>query len=185
MTDHRFLAILGEARPEHPDARSAAPFSMQRCQRIYYPYDWYLFRYRASTWLGATTSLISCLVDARTGVCATADPFRLEDRTAGDAWMLNRREDRDATLALARRYADHVVRQKHKALVLPRVDIVESRQVYKPFWVAVCDPGSDTAQTMLIDGVTGEYCALTACKHRATQPRSETAHAAHEAESAG
>ena len=185
MTDQPFLAIQGKALPEHPGIQAAVPFSMQSCQRIYYPYDWYLFRYRASTWLGATTSLISCLVDARTGVCATADPFCLEDRTAGDAWMLDRREDRDATLALARRYADHVVRQKHKALVLPRVDIVESRPVYKPFWVADCDPGSGAAQTMLIDGVTGDYCALAAREHWATKPRSETANAVQEAESAG
>ena len=163
MNDCQFLAIRGGIRPEQPGTRAASagfPFPMQGCRRIYYPYDWYVFSYRARTWLGATTTVLSCLVDARTRVCATADPFCLDDRTTGDAWMLDRREDRDATLALARRYADHAVRQKHKALVLPRVDIVERRPVYNPFSVAKCDPGSGAAQTMLIDGVTGDYCAL-------------------------
>ena len=163
MTDHPFAAIQGEVKPEDLYAQAAGagiPFSTQGCQRIYYPYDWYVFRYRARTWLGATTTLISCLVDARTRVCATADPFRLENRTPGDDWILDRREDRNTTLALARRYAGHAVRQKHKALVLPRVDVVESRPVYKPFWVTDCNLKSGATQTMLIDGVTGDYCAL-------------------------
>lgn len=149
--------------PQDPGARigrAGTPCRIRDCRRIYYPYDWYLIRYRAGTWLGTTTTLISCLVDARTRVCATADPFRLESRTAGDAWLLERFESRDATRELARRYGDHAVRQKHKALLLPRVDILESRPIHKPFWVADCDLGSAATQTLLIDGVTGDYCAL-------------------------
>ena len=168
MTDRRFLAIRGDIGPGKPRVRTAGsgfPFPVQGCRRVYYPYDWYLFRYRARTWLGATTTPISCLVDARTRVCSTADPFRLEHREAGGAWLLDRREDRAATLGLARRYADHAVRRKHKALVLPGVDIVESRPVYKPFWVADRDAGGGS-QTMLIDGVTGEYCALARIRHQ-------------------
>lgn len=165
MTDHPFAAIKGEVKPEDLAAGITGPgfsFPIQDCQRIYYPYDWHVFRYRARTILGATTTLVSCLVDTRTRVCATADPFRLETRTAGDDWMLERRADRNTTLRLARRYADHAARQKNKALVLPRVDVVESRPVYKPFWVTDCNPGSGAAQTMLIDGVTGDYCTLRA-----------------------
>ena len=163
MTDRRFLAIQGAVKPEESGARIARagrPCRIRDAGLVYYPYDWYLLRYRAGTWLGTTTTLISCLVDARTRVCATADPFRLESRTAGDAWLLERRESREKTRDLARRYADHAVRQRHKALVLPRVDVVESRPVHKPFWVADCDLGSVATQTMLIDGVTGDYCAL-------------------------
>ena len=163
MTGRRFLAIEGAAGPEDPGARFAragTPYRIRDCRRVYYPYDWYLIRYRAGTWLGTTTTLISCLVDARTRVCATADPFRLQNRAAGDAWLLDRREGRDATRELARRYADHAVRQKHKALVPPRVDVVESRPVYKPFWLTDCNLGGAPTQTLLIDGVTGDYCAL-------------------------
>ena len=163
MNGQRFPAIHGAVQPEDAGTRIAeacGPFRIQYCRQIYYPYDWYVFRYRAKTWLGATSTLVSCLVDARTGVCATADPFSLEHRTAGDAWMLDRQEDRDSTRELARRYADHAVRRINKALVLPAVDILESRAVYKPFWVADCILDSAATQTVLIDGVTGDFCTI-------------------------
>ena len=163
MNGKRFPAIHGHVKPEETGARIARagiPFRIQDFRRIYYPYDWYVFRYRAKTWLGATTTMVSCLVDTRTRVCATADPFRLENCTAGDAWLLDRYENRDSTRDLARRYADHAIRHKNKALVLPRVNIVESRAVYKPFWVANCILDGTATQTMLIDGVTGDYCAI-------------------------
>ena len=163
MKDRAFIAIQGAVKPGDPGARLARagiPYSMRGYRLIYYPYDWYVFSYRVKTWLGTTSTLISCLVDARTRVCATADPFRWERQSSGDAWMLDRCVDRDASLASARRYAHHAVRQKHRALVLPRVEVVESHPVYKPFWVTDCNPGSFATPTMLIDGVTGDYCAL-------------------------
>ncbi len=163
MTDYRILAIQGTVRPDDLGAefaRARFAFRIEGYRRIYYPYDWVVFRYRASTWMGATGTSVSCLVDARTRVCATADPFRTESLAAGDAWVLDRRVDCDTTLGLARRYADHAIRQRRKALVLPRVEVVRGQSVYKPFWV--CDGRLDNTanRTMLFDGVTGDYCAL-------------------------
>ena len=163
MNGGTIKAIRGRVGPEDWRAtigRAHSPLRVTGYRKLYYPYDWILFRYRAKTWLGHTALKVSCLVDSRTRVCSTADPFPTEDVAPGDDLVLDPRIGRERALALARRYAAHAVRQNHKAFVLPRVEVLERRGIYKPFWVVDCAPDEAGPQSLLFDGVTGEYCAL-------------------------
>ena len=163
MNSPCITAIQGSVGPDDWRAtisRARTPPAVTGYRKLYYPYDWTLFRYRTRTWLGRTALKVSCLVDRRTRVCSTADPFPTADVVPGDALVLNPRISRNTATALARRYAAHAVRQKHKAFVLPRVEVVERQSVYKPFWVVDCRPQNGRPQTLLFDGVTGAYCAL-------------------------
>ena len=165
MTVGAFQAIQGAVGPGNwPQASFGPPgdVTVAGCRRLYYPYDWTLFRCRANTWLGATGMNLACLVDCRTGVAATTDPFATERVAAGDALVMDRRIDPETALRLARRYAAYAIRQKHKALVLPRLEVVERRSVYKPFWVVDTRSKNGRPQTLLIDGLTGEHCTLPA-----------------------
>ena len=163
MTDSRIVAIQGTFGPEDcraAIARAETPLVIRGYRRIFYPYDYYLLGYRASTWLGATGMTLSCLVDSRTGTCATADPFRTESVATGDALALARRIGLDSALSRARRYAARAIRQRHKALVFPRVEALESGSVYKPFWVVDCEQENAGSRMLLFDGITGECCSL-------------------------
>lgn len=158
-------ATIGRARPS---------IAVTGYRKLYYPYDWILLHYQVKTWLGYNALQVSCLVDSRTRVCSTTDPFSTEDVAPDDALVLDPRIGRDGATALARRYAAHAVRQKHKAFVLPRVEVLERQSVYKPFWVVDCLLDNDSPQTLLFDGMTGEYCALAGlfavCAHLLAPP---------------
>lgn len=165
MTARTVTAIRGSAGPDDwRQASACTPRSpaMIGHRRLYYPYDWILFRCRTNTWFGATGMALSCLVDCRTRVAATADPFTTEPAAANDALVMDRRISRDTSLRLARNYAAYTVRQKHKALVLPQIEVVERRSVHKPFWVVEYQSHKGDRQELLVDGLTGEYCALPA-----------------------
>ena len=165
MTDRSIMAIRGsvgpDAWPQVPDGETGQAAIVGH-QLVYYPYDWCLFRCRAHTWFGATATRLSCLVDCRTRTSATADPFETVCHDANDALILGRRVDADTSLCLARRYAAYALRQKHKALVLPHLDLLQRECVYKPFWIVDCQMDDGRRQERLVDGLTGEHCALPA-----------------------
>ncbi len=163
MTGRRIATIRGSAashgrRQAIADTGQATAIVANR--RVYYPYDWYLLRAQANTWFGTTSMDLSCLVDCRTRVAATTDRFQTETLTTADALVLDRRVQRDDTLPIARRYAAHAIRHKHKALVPPQIEVLRQQSVYKPFWVIDCRLENKRGHRMLIDAVTGEYCVL-------------------------
>ena len=163
MKERRITAIQGAVQAD--DWRQAfvdtgQALAVVRNQRVYYPYDWYLLRHRAITWFGATGMDLSCLIDSRTGVAATTDRFQTGTVATADALVLDRRLERDITLRVAKRYAAHATRQRHKALLPPKIELVARRPVYKPFWVVDYRLENRCQQRMLVDGVTGECCTL-------------------------
>ena len=59
--------------------RAASHTSSPRARRrLFYPYYWFQLRYEVGTWLGKSALRADCLVDARTRISSTTDPFELE-----------------------------------------------------------------------------------------------------------
>jgi hypothetical protein len=125
---------------------------------IFYPYYWFLFRETVETLLGASSIRISCLVDGRTGLSATSDPFEIELRRVGGGDVLDYSVPEDDALERARRFVRHSPRAaRRRALASSRREEVDRSLVYKPFWVV--RSGADApASSLLVDGVTGASC---------------------------
>ena len=137
--------------------RAASRASSPRARRrLFYPYFWFHLRYEVGTWLGKSALRVECLVDARTRVSSTSDPFELESVEADEAELVVPRLQAADALRLAERYASYVVKNRQKALVNPKREVLAQRLVYKPFWIVDC---AET-YTLLVDGVTGGFHPL-------------------------
>ena len=74
---------------------------------------------------------LECLVDARTRVSSTNDPFELEPVHADEAEVVAPRLEVAEALRLAERYASYVMKNRRKALVTPKVEVVDQRLVLR------------------------------------------------------
>lgn len=136
---------------------AASPASSPRTRRrLFYPYFWVQLHYEVSTWLGKSALRLECLVDARTRISSTTDPFELEPVDADENELIATDVDAAEARRLAERYSSYVVKNRRKALVASRMEVLEERLVYKPFWIVDC--GTD--YTLLVDGVTGGFHPL-------------------------
>ncbi len=153
------LAIRGDFTAEACEAvvRMASPSSSPRARRrLFYPYFWFHLRFEVGTLLGKSVLRVECLVDARTQVSSTSDPFELDPVEADEAEVVAPRLEVAEALRLAERYASYVVKSRRKALVTPKREVLDQRLVYKPFWIVDCAE----AYTLLVDGVTGGFHPL-------------------------
>jgi hypothetical protein len=143
---------------------------------IYYPYHWVLLRYVASTLFGRSASPVWCVVDARTGLAATTDPFELafmERNDLGAAKIADPRVDAADAIAIARRYAAYVMRQRRKALVVPRVDVVERAVVYKPMSTVRLSRAGEPSFRVLVDRMSGGFHVLSSSAGERGAPRAQ------------
>ena len=153
------LAIRGDFSAEACESvirtasRASSPLARRR---LFYPYFWLQLRYKVGTWLGKSALRVECLVDARTQVSSTSDPFELEPVEADEAEVVAPRVDVAEALRLAERYASYVVKNRRKALVTPKMEVLDQRLVYKTFWIVDCAE----AYTLLVDGVTSGFHPL-------------------------
>ena len=106
--------------------------------------------------LGKSALRVECLVDARSQVSSTSDPFELESVAADEADVVAPRVELAEALGLAERYASYVTKNRRKALVTPKMEVLAQRLVYKTFWIVDCAE----AYTLLVDGVTGGFHPL-------------------------
>lgn len=141
---------------------SAAPISADVERKLFYPFHWFLLRSSTRTLLGESALRVSCLVDGRTGLCATADPFVLEDVRPSRDDILDAKLGELEACRIAERYVAFVARRRQKALVSPGLELLQTRLVHKPFWVLGCREGSGPSFRMLVDGVTGGFHPLPA-----------------------
>jgi hypothetical protein len=124
-------------------------------RRLHYPYYRFLFRSTASTLLGESTSHVCCLVDARTGLAATSDPFDTVTLHPPGEDVLGPTLGEAEANALARRFVRHVIHARRRSLATPRIEPLDRGLVYKPFWVVAGGTAS-----LLVDGVTGATLPL-------------------------
>ena len=127
---------------------------------LFYPYFWFLFRVSTRTVFGESGLKVSCLIDARTHVGATADAFELEHVQIPTDDVIEPRLNEAEANRLAQRYVAYVVRNKRKALVAPKFEILERSLVFKPFWIVQCTNGSKPACRVIMDGITGAFHVL-------------------------
>lgn len=119
-------------------------------RRLHYPYYRFLFRSTASTLLGESTSRVCCLVDGRTGLAATSDPFETVTLSPPSEDVLGPAVGEAEAEGLARRLARHVIHARKRSLATPRIELLDRGLVYKPFWVVAGGTAS-----VLVDAVTG------------------------------
>jgi len=160
--------IRGGIRKEQAEsliASASAGWTPRAQTRLYYPYFWFLFRCSTRTVFGESGLKVSCLIDARTNVGATADAFELErvGVPAGD--VIEPRLDEAEANRLAERYVAYVVRNKRKAFVAPKLEAVDHALVFKPFWIVICSNGSDPEFRVMVDGITGGFHVLRGADH--------------------
>ena len=129
-------------------------------RKLYYPYFWLQLGYAAHTLLGTSRLRMSCLVDARTALASTADPFEVERVDADAEEVMEPRLAEDEALRIARRYAAYVVRNRRKALVAPDVTALGRNLVFKPFWLIDGTKPQESSLRVIVDGVTGGFHAL-------------------------
>lgn len=157
------VAIAGcltSAQAEGVVASASGEWTARAGRKIYYPYFWFHLRYATRTLLGHSSVRLSCLVDTRTGVTSTADPFELERLEANAGVVMKPRLAEDDALRLAHRYSAYAVRNRRKALVVPEVTVLERCLVYKPFWIVDGKKRCMSSFRVLVDGVTGGFHVL-------------------------
>ena len=156
--------IRGGIRQEQAEsliASASAGWTARAQARLFYPYFWFLFRCSTRTVFGESGLKVSCLIDARTEVGATTDAFEFESVDVPAHEVIESRLDEVEADRLAKRYVAYVVRSKRKALVAPRLEVLEHELVYKPFWIVNCSNGSDPEFRMMVDGITGGVHVLS------------------------
>jgi hypothetical protein len=157
----RIRGSIGSEGAERLIASVAGGWTPRTEACLFYPYFWFLFRFSAKTLFGETGLKVSCLIDGRTKVGATADAFELEHVGVPDGDVIEPRIEEAEANQLAERYVAFVLRNKRKALVAPRLEVLEHAIVFKPFWIVNCTNGSKPEFKMLVDGITGGFHALS------------------------
>ena len=133
--------------------------------RLFYPYFWFLFRCSTRTLFGESGLKVSCLIDARTNVGATADAFELERVAVPIDDVIEPRLDQAEANRLAERYVAYVVRNKRKALATSKLEVLEHALVFKPFWIVNCSNGTKPEFRVMVDGITGGFHVLEGATH--------------------
>ena len=161
----RICGSVGRDRVERLIASVAGGWASRAEACLFYPYFWFLFRFSAKTLFGETGLKVSCLIDARTKVGATADAFELEliGVPAGD--VIEPRLDQAEANRLAERYVAYVVRNKRKALATSTLEVLDHALVFKPIWIVNCSNGSDPEFRVMVDGITGGFHVLQGATH--------------------
>jgi len=156
---------IGEAQAESLIASASDGWTPRAEARLFYPYFWFLFRCSTATVFGESGLKVSCLVDGRTRVGATADAFELERVAVPIDDVIEPRLDQAEANRLAERYVAYVVRNKRKALAAPKLEVLEHELVFKTFWIVICSNGSDPEFRVMVDGITGGFHVLRGADH--------------------
>ena len=114
--------------------------------RVYYPYHWFVSR--------APGRRVHFLVDARTGLVATADPFHTETREVAAEDVLDAAVGEDEARQRVRR---HAARTQYRA---GNGGLFDNGLVHKPFWILSLSSPPGKRLRMLVDGITGRVHPL-------------------------
>ena len=92
---------------------------------------------------------------------ATTDAFDRDYVRADEGAIVDATVDASDALHFAERYTAYVIRNQRKALVVPRVEVLEREVVYKPFSIIGCHRDGPSRFRVLVDGVTGRFQTLS------------------------
>lgn len=167
MTTAHIRVMAGALEPAEVERRleasvdESSDWTAATERELYYPYYWFSLRFGASTLFGRTAMRVSCVVDARTRVAATTDPFRLARAKSNGSWTLEPRVIRADALEIARRYGGYVMRNRRRALVVPRVDVIEGALVFKPMSIVRLSRLGAPSFRVLVDRMSGGFHLLS------------------------
>ena len=149
-----------EARVISSRLRRVVPSDSRRLieRKLYYPYFWFLLRYSTKAILGTPSLRVSCLIDSRTRLGATTDPFELDSLLVADEDVMPGLLLEGEAFRLAKRYAGHVVKSKRKALLAENCDVLLRLPVYKPFWVI--EASEENSVPGIVDATNGGFHPL-------------------------
>ncbi len=156
----RIRGGIGREQAESRIASLSRGWAPRTEASLFYPYFWFLFRVSTKTVFGESGLKVSCLIDARTRVGATADAFELEQVGVPAGDVIKPHLDEAEANRLAERYVAYVLRNKRKALAAPKIEMLEHSLVFKPFWIVKCSNSSKPAFRVMVDGVTGAFHVL-------------------------
>jgi hypothetical protein len=156
----RIRGGIGREQAESRIASVSRGWTPRAEASLFYPYFWFLFRVSTRTLFGESGLKVSCLIDARTQVGATADAFKLEQVGVPADDVIEPRLNEAEANRLAERYVAYVVRNKRKALVAPKFEMLEHSLVFKPFWIVKCTSDLKPAFRVMVDGITGAFHVL-------------------------
>jgi hypothetical protein len=156
----RIRGGIGREQAESRIASLSRGWTPRAEANVFYPYFWFLFRVSTRTLFGESGLKVSCLIDARTQVGATTDALDLERVGVPAEDVIEPRLHEAEANRFAQRYVAYVVRNKRKALVAPKFEILEHSLVFKPFWIVKCTNGSKPAFRVMVDGITGAFHVL-------------------------
>ncbi len=157
----RIRGGIGREQAETLIASVSGGWTPRTEANLFYPYFWFLCRCSTRTLFGESGLKVSCLIDARTKVGATADTFELEHVGVPAGDVIEPRLDEAEANRIAERYVAYVVRNKRKALVAPKLEVLEHALVFKPFWIVNCTNGSKPEFRVMVDGITGGFHVLS------------------------
>lgn len=124
---------------------------------IHYPYYWYRAHGSAPGLFGRRSLALDCLVDARSGIASTADPFAIERRRPVDAVQLAPRHSADDAICTARRCLAHSLGRRLRTIADFQLNLDVRGLVYKTYWVVDC-----AGEDLLVDSGTGAFHPLQA-----------------------
>jgi hypothetical protein len=153
-------AAVDSAEAERLVAAASGDFTPRVTAGFYYPYHRFLIRHSTKTLLGESALKVSCLVDARTGVASTTDPFQIQQVEVDDQELIGEVIDGAEARRIAVRYVAYVVRNKRRALAVPKTEVTERGVVHKLFWIVSCEDDSKPDFRVMVDAATGAFQVL-------------------------
>ena len=126
----------------------------KRTQKVYAPHYWFVASGSSPTLFGRRDFAIDCLVDACSGVAATADRFSVDEELPDGLMLPTAWSAEDAERVAVRRTLANLSRQL-RTLADFHVDVEPRGLIYKPCWLF---PRAD--EHVLIDALTGGWYSV-------------------------
>lgn len=155
MAEHRTIRVIRCNVDERAAMRMAEPFADRAAfhvdQTLYYPYRQFSGTGRVPALFSNRSLVISCLVDGRQGLAATADPFDDTARSVVAGDLLEADLPVAQAEKAARRFLSHVLTRSTKSIARFHVDLSYVGLVHKAFWLL-----RDGQRGLIVDSVTGQ-----------------------------
>lgn len=135
-------------------AAGVPPLSIAHSQKVYAPHYWFAASGTSPTLFGRRRFAVDCLVDALSGLAATADPFEVSKQTVDGLVLRISVSERDAERAAKRRTLTNLARE-FKTLADFGIELETRGLIYKPCWVL-----QHADERLLVDALTGAWYSL-------------------------
>lgn len=164
MVDKRIIQVIqsnvdeqGASRIAASIAASIAGSAQFRVEReVFYPYLHFTAKSIIPTLFAKQEFVTRCLVDGRRGFAATADEFKVSNRSLASSDILEAGLPLAAAENAARRYVSHLLTRNARTITHFNVELEFLGTVYKSFWLL-----RNGRREFILDSVTGQFHGLS------------------------